>query len=76
MSGAKLKDLSMEQYYCAFMVAIVLCRHRATPENLSKGFTPDELAREANSHLLGSESNFHVDPDALHQGLKIGANGY
>jgi hypothetical protein len=66
--GWNSAGISLE--YCAFMVAIMVERCRDAKFKSEPQYSPLEVAETLNS-LPGGSSNreFHIDADALHQGV-------
>jgi hypothetical protein len=65
--GWNAAGLSVE--YCAFMIAIMVERCRYTKLQSVPQSSPAEIAQTLNSLPGGSNREFHVDADALHQGV-------
>jgi hypothetical protein len=65
--GWNAAGLSVE--YCAFMIAIMVERCRYTKLQSVLQSSPAEVAQTLNSLPGGSNREFHVDADALHQGV-------
>jgi hypothetical protein len=59
---------------CVFAVAIVLTRHNRTVENSNELYYFSELAAEVNQ-LNDHDGLFHVDEDALGQGIALFKKG-
>ena len=70
MDVLSISNLDIE--YCAFMVAIVIIRHRIMPEtNSTKKFSAADLATEVNAYPHGDLPSLCVAVVALEHGLKI-----
>lgn len=66
-----MKQLTLEDDVCAFMLAIVLERHVVSKANMLEYMTSAELCREANVANSDKSKELIVDASAVHQSFRI-----
>lgn len=66
-----MKQLTLEDDICAFMLAIVLERHVVSKANMLEYMTSEELRREANVANSDKSKELIVDASAVHQSFRI-----
>ena len=71
ISDCIMKQLTLEDDVCAFMLAIVLERHVVSKANMLEYMTSAELCREANVANSDKSKELIVDASAVHQSFRI-----
>ena len=71
ISDCIMKQLTLEDDVCAFMLAIVLERHVVSEANMLEYMTSAELCREANVANSDKSKELIVDASAVHQSFRI-----